>query len=150
METLDPAVSLLAEEALHKAMDAIEELGRRDVLCHDVAHSIVQAVKRGGRNPERLYEIALTDIETGIAVRALCASRGLILRIQTAPLSPDDSPMGRVLIVDDDKLVRDTIAAALFSLGFEPVSVCSPIEGIERAEFDAAIFPRTVSRTAAR
>ena len=44
--------------------------------------------------------------------------------------------MRRVLLIDDDSAVRDTIALTLLSLGFAPVSVGSAIEGIERAERD--------------
>ena len=45
--------------------------------------------------------------------------------------------MRRVLLIDDDSAVRDTIAVTLLSLGFAPVSVGSAIEGIERAERDS-------------
>jgi CheY-like chemotaxis protein len=45
--------------------------------------------------------------------------------------------MRRVLLIDDDTAVRNTIAMTLHSLGFEPVSVGSAIEGIERAEREA-------------
>jgi DNA-binding response OmpR family regulator len=45
--------------------------------------------------------------------------------------------MRRVLLIDDDSTVRSTIALTLVSLGFEPISVGSAIEGIERAEQDA-------------
>ena len=50
--------------------------------------------------------------------------------------------MRRVLLIDDDIAVRNTIAMTLLSLGFEVVSVGFAIEGIERAEqeaFDVAL-----------
>jgi DNA-binding NtrC family response regulator len=51
-------------------------------------------------------------------------------------------PTLRILVIDDDALVRTSLAAILASLGHEPVAATGAVEGIEQAEerhFDVAI-----------
>jgi CheY-like chemotaxis protein len=49
----------------------------------------------------------------------------------------------RILVIDDDALVRTSLAAILASLGHEAIAAAGAIEGIERAEgghIDVAII----------
>ena len=40
----------------------------------------------------------------------------------------------RILVIDDDALVRTSLAAILASLGHDPVAATGAVEGIEQAE----------------
>ncbi len=61
------------------------------------------------------------------------------------PLSESDDPRGRILLVDDEFDVRETLAAWLMQLGHEVIAVCDASAALEALKDNTAPFTLMIS-----
>jgi hypothetical protein len=62
MDTGEDELRGILHDALARAMDTIDQLGRQDILAEEVARLLLRAAEAGERDPERLSDLALTEI----------------------------------------------------------------------------------------
>jgi hypothetical protein len=62
MDTGDSELRGILNAALTRAMDTIDQLGRQDILADEIARLILRAAEAGERDPDRLSDLALTEV----------------------------------------------------------------------------------------